>query len=40
MNATVSPAKYAPGRNWEAWPEYEAAASGLENFWYPVMWTY
>jgi hypothetical protein len=30
--------KLAPGAGWEAWPNYEAAASGLENFWYPVIW--
>ncbi len=30
--------KLAAGRNWDAWPEYEAAAQGLENYWYPVAW--
>lgn len=30
--------KYALGRTWEAWPEYEAAAGGLLNYWYPVAW--
>ena len=34
----VSRRKLAPGANWDAWPNYEAAASGLENFWYPVIW--
>src|SRR5690606_29421639 len=31
--------KLAPGRNWEAWPRYEAAAAGLRNYWYPVKWS-
>lgn len=26
------------GRGWEVWPAYEAAASGLQNYWYPVLW--
>lgn len=30
--------KYQLGRTWEAWPEYEAAAGGLLNYWYPVAW--
>jgi phenylpropionate dioxygenase-like ring-hydroxylating dioxygenase large terminal subunit len=30
--------KLAPGNDWDAWPNYEAAASGLENYWYPVIW--
>lgn len=30
--------KLLPGRNWESWPEYEAAACGLRNYWYPVLW--
>src|SRR5665213_3241981 len=30
--------KYLPGRNWEDWPAYEAAAEGLKNYWYPVAW--
>ena len=30
--------KYALGRNWDVWPEYEAAAGGLLNYWYPVAW--
>jgi phenylpropionate dioxygenase-like ring-hydroxylating dioxygenase large terminal subunit len=31
--------KFHQGRSWEMWPQYEAAAGGLENFWYPVMWS-
>lgn len=27
-----------PGRDWGAWPEYEAAESGLRNYWYPLAW--
>lgn len=30
--------KHAVGRTWDAWPEYEAAAGGLLNYWYPVAW--
>ena len=30
--------KLGMGRTWDAWPDYEAAASGLENYWYPVVW--
>ncbi len=26
------------GRGWEPWPEYEAAATGLMDYWYPVAW--
>jgi phenylpropionate dioxygenase-like ring-hydroxylating dioxygenase large terminal subunit len=26
-------------RDWSAWPTYEAAALGLRNFWYPVLWS-
>ena len=26
------------GRDWTAWPEYEAAESGLREYWYPVAW--
>ena len=26
------------GRGWEPWPEYEAAAEGLKDYWYPVIW--
>ena len=28
----------SPGRDWTAWPQYEAAASGLPEYWYPVAW--
>lgn len=35
----VSFRKFAKGRGWEAWPEYEAAAAGLRNYWYPVKWS-
>jgi phenylpropionate dioxygenase-like ring-hydroxylating dioxygenase large terminal subunit len=43
MNHAVAPQraegpKYALGRTWDAWPEYEAAAAGLQNYWYPVAW--
>lgn len=41
MNAMLDRAaerKYHPGRTWEVWPEYEAAANGLQNYWYPVAW--
>lgn len=30
--------KLAKGRNWDAWPRYDDAASGLRNYWYPVRW--
>lgn len=30
--------KMALGRGWEAWPDYETAAEGLSNYWYPVAW--
>lgn len=30
--------KYEPGRNWDTWPAYEAAKSGLKDYWYPVAW--
>jgi phenylpropionate dioxygenase-like ring-hydroxylating dioxygenase large terminal subunit len=33
------PRKFHPGRGWEIWPAYEAAAEGLMNFWYPVAWS-
>ena len=30
-------AKRSTGRaDWSAWPAYDAAACGLENYWYPV----
>jgi phenylpropionate dioxygenase-like ring-hydroxylating dioxygenase large terminal subunit len=32
------PNRYHPGRDWEAWPDYEAASQGLLNYWYPVAW--
>jgi phenylpropionate dioxygenase-like ring-hydroxylating dioxygenase large terminal subunit len=43
MNATTVESgrisgKHAPGRGWEAWPAYEAAVTGLENYWYPALW--
>ena len=31
--------KLNPGTGLEAWPKYEAAAGGLENYWYPVAWS-
>ena len=31
--------KFAKGRNWEAWPAYDAADEGLRNYWYPVKWS-
>jgi phenylpropionate dioxygenase-like ring-hydroxylating dioxygenase large terminal subunit len=32
--------KYLDGgrRDWATWPRYEAAVTGLRNYWYPVMW--
>lgn len=30
--------KYALGRDWSAFPDYEAAKTGLPNYWYPVLW--
>ena len=30
--------KYDEGRTWQAWPAYEAAESGLPDYWYPVAW--
>ena len=33
-------AKRSPGRaDWSTWPAYDAAACGLENYWYPVLWS-
>jgi phenylpropionate dioxygenase-like ring-hydroxylating dioxygenase large terminal subunit len=33
-------AKKATGRaDWSSWPEYDAAANGLRNYWYPVYWS-
>lgn len=33
-------AKRSTGRaDWSSWPNYEAAAGGLENYWYPVLWS-
>ncbi len=33
-------AKHSVGRtDWTAWPEYDAAAGGMRNFWYPVAWS-
>ena len=33
-------AKKATGRaDWSSWPAYDAAASGLRNYWYPVYWS-
>jgi phenylpropionate dioxygenase-like ring-hydroxylating dioxygenase large terminal subunit len=26
------------GRDWSAWPTYDAAAQGLRGYWYPVVW--
>ncbi len=32
-------AKRATGRaDWSTWPAYDTAASGLEGYWYPVLW--
>ena len=32
-------AKRSTGRSdWSTWPAYDAAASGLEGYWYPVLW--
>ena len=28
------------GRDWTAFPEYDAAAKGLDNYWYPVLWSH
>lgn len=44
MNKAVTPEekahakKYDPGRDWSAFPDYEAAKQGLRNYWYPVLW--
>jgi len=44
MNKTMTPEekaqakKYDPGRDWSAFPDYEAAKQGLRNYWYPVLW--
>jgi phenylpropionate dioxygenase-like ring-hydroxylating dioxygenase large terminal subunit len=42
-NASMRPSplsrKYHPGRTWDVWPQYEAAAGGLENYWYPIAWS-
>jgi phenylpropionate dioxygenase-like ring-hydroxylating dioxygenase large terminal subunit len=35
----TSSRKNQPGRNWDSWPRYEAAAEGLRNYWYPVAWS-
>ena len=33
-------AKRSTGRaDWSSWPTYEAAVGGLENYWYPVLWS-
>ena len=33
-------AKRSTGRaDWSSWPTYDAAVTGLENFWYPVLWS-
>lgn len=29
---------YRSGQDWSRWPTYEAVASGLPNYWYPVQW--
>lgn len=34
----LSRRKMALGRNWDAWPDYEAAEAGLHDYWYPVLW--
>lgn len=26
-------------QDWSAWPDYDAAGSGLQNYWYPVIWS-
>ena len=31
--------KLAPGGDWSFWPDYDAAESGLHDYWYPVMWS-
>lgn len=41
MNDMANPKqarKYDQGRTWDAWPVYEAAESGLLDYWYPVAW--
>ncbi len=30
--------KYDLGRDWSGFPDYEKAAKGLRNYWYPVLW--
>jgi nitrite reductase/ring-hydroxylating ferredoxin subunit len=36
----ISEKAYSLGRdNWESWPVYEAAETGLGNYWYPVLWS-
>ena len=33
-------AKRSTGRaDWSTWPAYDAADSGLEDYWYPVLWS-
>ena len=31
--------KYQTGSDWSKWTAYDAAAGGLENYWYPVQWS-
>lgn len=39
-NQSSEDAKRSTGRaDWSSWPTYEAAIEGLENYWYPVLWS-
>ncbi len=38
MTDKIRARKYDQGRNWDAWPNYESAKSGLLDYWYPVAW--
>ena len=37
--ADIKAKKMDVGGDWSFWPDYEAAESGLLNYWYPVVWS-
>jgi phenylpropionate dioxygenase-like ring-hydroxylating dioxygenase large terminal subunit len=39
MPQPTVPAENGHTDHWHAWPRYAAAATGLRNYWYPLMWS-
>ena len=36
--ARIERRKLDPGKDWSAFPAYDAAKNGLRDYWYPVLW--